>query len=113
MLLALPGFAETIRVTSWNLQLRPGATSETQQQLKKEAAETLKKLQPDVILLQGVRDWAMCEELAQELRPADYQVAVCSSLHSVVTADTNALQVAILTKARTYFTLAEAWHFQG
>jgi hypothetical protein len=113
VLLALPGFAETIRVTSWNLQLKPGATAETQAQLKKEAAETLKKLQPDVILLQGVRDWAMCEDLAQELRPADYRVAVCSSLHSVVTAETNALQVAILTKARTYFTLAEAWHFQG
>ena len=108
-----PSFGETVRVTSWNLQLQPGATAETREHLRKEAVETLRKLEPDVILLQGVRDLAMCWDLAQALRPADFSVASCSSLHSALTTESNALQVAILTKNKAYFTTAEPWRFQG
>jgi len=113
LLLAFTSFSQTIRVTSWNLQSKAGQSIESLAQLQKEAVETLKKLQPDVILLQGVRDWEMCSELAGGLRPAEYNVAICSALHTPLNLESNTPQVAILTKERAYFTLTEPWRFQG
>src|SRR5271169_4416014 len=76
LLLAVLGpscFADTIRVTTWNLEPVPAAgTNDTRVQ---DAALVLKKLNPDVIVLQQVRDWKMCGQLAQALKPADYNVS--------------------------------------
>src|ERR1035438_2200973 len=77
LLIVAPGcFADTIRVTAWNLEPVPASgTNDTRIQ---DAATALKKLNPDVILLQQVRDWKMCERLAQALKPVDYSISICS-----------------------------------
>ena len=64
-LIAIGSRAETLRVTTWNL----GFDSDTDHVAALiEAAGTLKDLAPDVILLQGVQNWHMCQQLAEALR---------------------------------------------
>jgi endonuclease/exonuclease/phosphatase family metal-dependent hydrolase len=114
--LVLPGApsqAAPIRVTTWDLQ--PGAVAGTngwsnkfQQNLVQEAAEGLKKLRPDVILLQQVADWETCHELAQALQPETYQVVICSSFRDP-RAKLLSRQVAILSKAKAYLAWSEPW----
>ncbi len=109
----LPIQAAPITVTTWNLQPNSvagsnGWSNKIQQSLFQEAAESLKKLHPDVILLQQVADWETCHQLARALRPEVYQVAVCSSF-----CDSHAKllgrQVAILSKAKPYLALSQQW----
>jgi hypothetical protein len=68
--------AETIRVTSWNLNLwsdAAGASTSNHLDAGAIAAE-LRRLDPDVILLQHVLDADSCTRLAEALKPADYHV---------------------------------------
>ena len=104
-------FAETLRVTTWNLEPLP--TAGTNDTRIPDAAAALRKLNPDVILLQQVRDWRMCEQLAQALKPADYSVCVCSSFREARTGTLSNQQVAILSRAKAYFSWSEAWRPQG
>lgn len=99
--------AQTLRVTSWNL----GVSAKTQDvsRVLEEAAKTLRALDSDVVLLQGVRDWAMCSELADLIKPAEYHVVVCSALHAAAPEASEETQVAILSKRGAYFTWSEAW----
>src|SRR6266436_7238096 len=63
--------AETLRVTTWNLQEARGSAATNGIEA---AAKALKEIDPDVILLQQVRDWPMCLQLVQALKPAVYNV---------------------------------------
>lgn len=117
-LLAPHCLAETIQVTAWNLQEPLGDSPQssalaTAERRIQEAAATLQKLDPDVILLQQVRDWQMCEQLAQALKPADYNVLVCSSFRDPRTEGASPEQVAILSKRRAYFSWSQPWRQQG
>jgi len=104
-------FAETVRVTTWNLE--PVPTAGTNDTRIPDAAAVLRKLNPDVILLQQVRDWRMCEQLVQALKPADYSICVCSLFREARTGSLSNQQVAILSRARAYFSWSEAWRPQG
>jgi hypothetical protein len=103
--------AGALRVTSWNLECQAGAG--TNELRIEEAAAALKKLAPDVILLQQVRDWKMCAQLAEALRPAEYSVQICSSFRDARTGSLNGQQVAILSKGKAYFSWSEGWRPQG
>jgi hypothetical protein len=104
-------FADTIRVTTWNLEPVPAAgTNDT---LIQDAAAALKKLNPDVILLQQVRDWKMCGQLAQALEPAEYNVLVCSSFRDSRTGAVSKDQVAVLARRKAYFSWSEGWRTEG
>ena len=79
--LGLPASAETLRVTAWHMAVPAGAPVQreaagTSDSDVGDAAVALKKLDPDVILLEEVRDWQMCAKLIEALRPADYNVLV-------------------------------------
>jgi hypothetical protein len=114
LLLATTGFASTIRVTTWNLQ--PGATAsgtEPDARIAKDAAELLTKLGPDIILLQGVSGRALCDQIALALKPADYNVLICSSFLTVSIPASNPLQVAILSKHQASFSWSEPWQSLG
>jgi hypothetical protein len=113
LLLASPCPAEPVRVTTWNLQFHRRATagSGTNQIPLPLAAATLKELNPDILLLQHVRDWQMCVDLVQALKPADYNVVVCSSLGEQGAPGHE--QVAILAKERAYFSWFENWREQS
>lgn len=103
--------ADTIRVTTWNLE--SAAAPATNQSRVQQAAAELKKLNPDVILLQEVSDWQMCDRLAQALKPAAYKVLICSSFRAPGTGTLRKQQVAILAKRRAYFCWSEAWRAEG
>jgi endonuclease/exonuclease/phosphatase family metal-dependent hydrolase len=105
--------AAPVRVTAWDLHASVGAgtnvgSNEFQQRLVHEAAESLKKLRPDIIVLQQIADWGTCRQLAQALRPEVYQVATCSSFRDP-RAKLSGGQVAILAKNRAYLSWSEPW----
>ncbi|HEY5910868.1 MAG TPA: hypothetical protein VJA21_09730 [Verrucomicrobiae bacterium] len=96
--------ADTVRVTSWNVQ--SAATGPPLQQV----LANLRSLNPDVILLQGVRDWQECGKLAEALRPERYNVLVCTSFRDPQGSVRTNGQVAVLAKGKGYFTWTEPWH---
>jgi hypothetical protein len=76
-------------------------------------AAALRRLNPDVILLSGVRDWQACAQLAQTLKPAEYNVVVCSAFQDPRTRAPGERQTAILSKRRGYFSWSEPWRLEG
>lgn len=112
LLVLLPScLADSLRVTTWNLE--PPSAAPTNEARLQEAATALKQLNPDVILLQQVRDWKMCAQLAQALKPAAYSVQICSAFRDARTSAPSQQQVAILSKTKAYFSWSEAWRTQG
>ena len=107
---SLPGFADTVRVTTWNLQSANSLVAASN--VVVEAAAVLKKLEPDVILLQEVRDWRMCAELLRALKPANYNLLVCSAFRPV-SAQTSTGQLAILSRHKAYFSWSAPWDATG
>jgi hypothetical protein len=109
--------AETLRVTTWNLEPRAAdaanpATGKDEFPAE-QAAAVLRRLNPDVLLLQQVRDWRMCDQLAQALKPSDYKVLICSSFGAARGGASDRQQVAILSKAKAYFAWSDAWRKGG
>src|ERR1051325_4962576 len=73
-----------VRVTTWNLEWflngsAHDATPETQAQRINAAASVLKTLNPDILLLQEVRDYDACARLGEAIQPGVYQIAICSA----------------------------------
>ncbi len=74
--------AELVRVANWDLTHDPSRDTPGQEDASiLSGAETLRRLNPDIILLQGVQNRAMCERLTEALKPANYSVAICSSFN--------------------------------
>ena len=76
--------AQTVRCTTWNLQWFPSgsakeASTEQQNQRIKEAADAVRPINPDIILLQEVRDYDACSRLGEAIAPGIYHVAICSA----------------------------------
>ena len=73
-----------IRITTWNLEWFPNgspheAPPEKQAQRIEAAADVLKKLDPDILLLQEMRDYDACARLGEAIHPGAYQIAICSA----------------------------------
>jgi hypothetical protein len=77
-----------------------------------DSIDTLKTLEPDVILLQSVPDWRMCAQLAEALKPLEYNVLICSAFRGPSVTATGQTQVAILSRWKAYFTWSEVWPSQ-
>lgn len=101
------GHAETLRVTTWNLGFDSDAAGPVSQM--DHAADVLRALNPDIILLQRVKDWHKCQELAEALKPLDYYVVICSAFQRESPLLPQKQQLAILSKSKAYVTWAEAW----
>jgi hypothetical protein len=104
--------AEIIRVVRWDLRTAPlsiPSKSLSEADRIQFAADALKALKPDVILLQHVRDWDMSSRLTRGLQPAEYRVLVCSAFPEAKSAPAGEQQVAILSRRKAYFTWSEAW----
>jgi hypothetical protein len=74
-----------VRVTTWNLEWFPNgsaheATPEVQAQRIAAAADVLRPINPDIVLLQEVRDYAACVRLGEAIAPGMYHVAICSAV---------------------------------
>jgi endonuclease/exonuclease/phosphatase family metal-dependent hydrolase len=109
-----PVRAAHIRVTTWNLDWFPdgsakGASPEKQERRIREVADVLRHLDPDIILLQEIRDYDTCTKLAETIRPGAYQVAICSAFKEPFHAGLGRQQVAILAKKPAQAAWAEKW----
>lgn len=112
------GTAEQIRVTTWNLSWFPAgspdeASPEAELATIEAVASTLNSLQPDIVLLQEVRDKEACEQLAHRLGPATYEVNVCSVFRNGLDPAIAKRQVAILSRYPVLEARAEEWRAEG
>src|SRR6266487_4291544 len=116
LILSITGYsgAQTIRCTTWNLQWFPNgsaheASSAQQNQRIKEAADVLRPINPDIILLQEVRDYDVCARLGEAIAPGIYHVAICSAFKEPFQSGLGKQQVAILSKFQAHAAWAERW----
>ena len=100
--------AQPLRVTSWNV-VPPANTNAL---TIPAVADALKRLAPDIILLQTVTDRETCDALAEALKPAAYQVVICSAFREARSGTLRKQQVAILARAaaKPYYSWSEPWH---
>jgi endonuclease/exonuclease/phosphatase family metal-dependent hydrolase len=106
--------AQTVRCTTWNLEWFPnGSAKETsaakQEQRIKQAADVLRPIDPDIILLQEVRDYDVCARLGEAIAPGVYHVAICSAFKEPFQRGLGKQQVAILSKYQAQAAWAEPW----
>jgi endonuclease/exonuclease/phosphatase family metal-dependent hydrolase len=103
-----------IRITTWNLEWFPNgsahdATPEAQAQRIATAADVLRPINPDIILLQEVRDYEACARLGEAIAPGMYHVAICSAFKEPFQRGLGKQQVAILSKYQAQAAWAERW----
>jgi endonuclease/exonuclease/phosphatase family metal-dependent hydrolase len=103
-----------IRITTWNLEWFPSgsakeASAEQQSQRIKEAADVLRPINPDIILLQEVRDYDACARLGEAIAPGIYHVAICSAFREPFHSGLGRQQVAILSKYQAQAAWSEPW----
>src|SRR5207249_1416074 len=97
-----------IRITTWNLEWFPnGSPHETapekQAQRVEAAADVLRKLDPDILLLQEMRDYDACARLGEAIHPGTYQVAICSAFKG------GKQQEAVVAKIPAQAAWSESW----
>jgi endonuclease/exonuclease/phosphatase family metal-dependent hydrolase len=97
-----------LRITTWNLEWFPNgsaheATPEKQAQRIQAAADVLKKLNPDILLLQEVRDYDACARLGDAIQTGAYTVVVCSAFKG------GKQQEAIMAKIPAQAEWSESW----
>ena len=114
--LSITGYsgAQTVRCTTWNLQWFPSgsakeASAEQQNQRIKEAADVLRPINPDIVLLQEVRDYDACARLGEAIAPGIYHVAICSAFREPFHSGLGRQQVGILSKYQAQAAWAEPW----
>jgi endonuclease/exonuclease/phosphatase family metal-dependent hydrolase len=103
-----------VRITTWNLEWFPNgsahdATPEKQAQRIAAAADVLRPINPDIILLQEVRDYEACARLGEAIAPGMYHVAICSAFKEPFQSGLGKQQVAILSKYQAQAAWAEPW----
>ena len=89
--------------------LRKRAPAAQQEQRIKEAADVLRPIDPDIILLQEVRDYDVCARLGEAIAPGVYHVAICSAFKEPFQRGLGKQQVAILSKYQAQAAWAEPW----
>jgi endonuclease/exonuclease/phosphatase family metal-dependent hydrolase len=112
--LAAAAVAAPIRVTTWNLEWFPNGTPKDlpapeQEKRIAAAADVLRPLNSDIILLEEVKDYAVCARLAEKISPHTYQVAICSAFREPFTPGLGKQQVAILAKEPAQAAWSETW----
>jgi endonuclease/exonuclease/phosphatase family metal-dependent hydrolase len=106
--------AQTVRCTTWNLEWFPNGSAKEepaaqQDQRIKEAADVLRPINPDILLLQEVRDYDVCARLGEAIAPGIYHVAICSAFKEPFQRGLGKQQVAILSKYQAQAAWAEPW----
>jgi endonuclease/exonuclease/phosphatase family metal-dependent hydrolase len=106
--------ASPIRVTTWNLEWFPNGSpkelpASEQDKRIAAAADVLRPLNPDIILLQEVRDYDVCARLANAIAPHGYQVAIVSAFREPFRPGLGKQQVAILAKHPAQAAWSESW----
>jgi endonuclease/exonuclease/phosphatase family metal-dependent hydrolase len=97
-----------VRITTWNLEWFPNGSAhdappEKQAQRIDAAADVLRKLDPDILLLQEMRDYDACVRLGEAIHRGTYQVAICSAFKGA------RQQEAIIAKIPAQAAWSEPW----
>jgi len=105
---ALGQSSTKVRVTTWNLEWFPNgspheASPDKQAERIAVAADVLRKLDPDILLLQEMRDYDACVRLGEAIHPGAYQIAICSAFKGAKQ------QEAIIAKIPAQAAWSEAW----
>ena len=108
---------ESLRVTTWNLEWFPSghptaAKPEVEAANIATAAKNISAINPDVLILQEIRDWETCERIAAAVTPK-MQVLVCSAFRDAFSGGIGRQQVAILAKQSAIGAWAESWKING
>jgi endonuclease/exonuclease/phosphatase family metal-dependent hydrolase len=103
-----------IHITTWNLEWFPNgsahdAPQENQVQRIAAAADVLRPINPDIILLQEVRDYEACARLGEAIALGTYHVAICSAFKEPFQSGLGKQQVAILSKYQAQAAWSERW----
>jgi endonuclease/exonuclease/phosphatase family metal-dependent hydrolase len=103
-----------IRITTWNLEWFPNGSAkeapvEQQTQRIKEAADVLRAIDPDIVLLQEVQDYGACTRLGEAIATGIYHVAICSAFKEPFRSGLGKQQVAILSKYQAQAAWSEPW----
>ncbi len=69
---------------------------------------SIRKAEPDILILAGLTDWRIANDLARAVGTPDYRVAVCTSFPGSSKASIPK-QTAILTKHTAFFSWTESW----
>jgi endonuclease/exonuclease/phosphatase family metal-dependent hydrolase len=106
--------AQTVRCTTWNLEWFPNGSAKErpvaqQDRHIKEAADVLRPIDPDIVLLQEVRDYDVCARLGEAIAPGVYHVAICSAFKEPFQSGLGKQQVAILSKYQAQAAWSEPW----
>jgi len=72
-------------------------------------ADVLRPINPDIILLQEVRDYDACARLGEAIAPGIYHVAICSAFRDPFHSGLGRQQVVILSKYQAQAAWAEPW----
>ena len=78
-----------------------------------QAADALRPMKADVIVLLQARDWSQCDQLAQALKPANFQVAACSAFPGARANSPTPPQTAILSRYPVGFSWSQGWRTPG
>ena len=108
------GTPATVRCTTWNLEWFPNgsahdASPEEQNRRITDAANILKPLHPDILLLQEVRDYDACSRLGNAIEPGAYHVEICSAFKEPFQSGPGRQQVAILSRLHAQAAWSEQW----
>ena len=113
---ALDSFCGELSVCTWNLEWFPSGSSkgfaskEIESKRISLVAETLRKLNSDIIIVQEIRDRKACEDLVEELKPNIYTISVCTQFKEGFGGAVGLQQVAILSKLPATASWAENWN---
>jgi hypothetical protein len=101
--------ADTIRALSWNMASSAADLAANVSNAWRQAAPAFEAVEPQIILLQHVKDWQTCDRLAKALKPAGCRVVICSSFREGESGPLSSDQVAILSWVPAYFSWYESW----
>jgi len=113
---ALNSLCGELSVCTWNLEWFPSgsskgfASNEIESKRISSVAETLKKLNSDIIIVQEIRDRKACEDLVEALKPAIYTISVCTQFKEGFGGTIGLQQIAILSKIPATASWAENWN---
>ena len=108
------GTRAPVRCTTWNLEWFPNgsahdASPEAQNRRITDAANVLRLLHPDILLLQEVRDYDACSRLGEAIEPGVYHVEICSAFKEPFQSGLGRQQVAILSRFQAQAAWSEQW----
>ncbi|HUP80038.1 MAG TPA: endonuclease/exonuclease/phosphatase family protein [Pirellula sp.] len=102
------------RITTWNLEWFPNGSPkelavDAQNVRIRAAASVVRELDPDILLLQEVKNYDACVRLADAIQPGFYQIAICSAFRDTAQPFLAKQQIAILAKYPAQAAWAEPW----